>query len=71
VRESLTGNRTLVSAGGKFELGFFSPAGGGGGSNYYVGIWYKRIPGRTVIWVLNRDSPVADPASAELTVAQC
>ncbi|KAG2541943.1 hypothetical protein PVAP13_9NG665714 [Panicum virgatum] len=70
VRESLTGNRTLVSAGGKFELGFFSPAGGGGGSNYYVGIWYKRIPGRTVIWVLNRDSPVADPASAELTVAQ-
>ncbi|PUZ41797.1 LOW QUALITY PROTEIN: hypothetical protein GQ55_9G533500 [Panicum hallii var. hallii] len=66
--ESLAGNRTLVSAGGKFELGFFSPAGGG--SDYYVGVWYKRIPGRTVIWVLNRDSPVADPASAELTVAR-
>ncbi|KAJ1297847.1 hypothetical protein BS78_01G409100 [Paspalum vaginatum] len=65
--ESLSGNLTLVSAGGTFELGFFSPAGN---SNYYVGIWYKQIPGRTVIWVMNRDSPVADPSSAELTLAQ-
>jgi len=65
--ESLTGNRTLVSAGGMFELGFFSPAGN---SNYYVGIWYKQIPGRTVVWVMNRDSPVADPSSSELTLAQ-
>ncbi|XP_066385419.1 S-locus-specific glycoprotein S6-like [Miscanthus floridulus] len=65
--ESLTGNRTLVLAGGEFELGFFSPAGN---SSHYVGIRYKRIPGRTVIWVMNRDSPVTDPSSAELTVAQ-
>ena len=65
--DSLTGNRTLVSAGEKFELGFFSPAGN---STYYVGIWYKRIPGQTVVWVMNRDSPIADPSSAELTVAQ-
>ncbi|KAF8718824.1 hypothetical protein HU200_025130 [Digitaria exilis] len=67
VGESLAGNRTLVSSGGQFELGFFSPSGGN--SNYYVGIWYRRIPGRTVIWVMNRDSPIADPSSAELTVA--
>ena len=30
---------TLVSAGGKFELGFFSPTGSSGGKRY-VGIWY-------------------------------
>ncbi|KAF0913994.1 hypothetical protein E2562_026377 [Oryza meyeriana var. granulata] len=65
--ESLTGDRTLVSEEGKFELGFFCPAGD---SNYYVGIWYREIPGRTVIWVMNRDRPVAGPSSSELTVAQ-
>lgn len=67
VGESLTGNRTLVSKGRKFELGFFSPPTDNSG--YYVGIWYKQIPGRTVIWVMNRDCPVSDPSSAELTVA--
>ncbi|KAF8683608.1 hypothetical protein HU200_044529 [Digitaria exilis] len=61
--------RGRVSSGGQFELGFFSPSGGNSNSNYYVGIWYKRIPGRTVIWVMNRDSPITDPSSAELTVA--
>uniref|UniRef100_A0A453IFX4 Receptor-like serine/threonine-protein kinase n=1 Tax=Aegilops tauschii subsp. strangulata TaxID=200361 RepID=A0A453IFX4_AEGTS len=66
VGESLTGNRTLVSEGGKFELGFFSPAGD---SSYYVGIWYKQIPVQTVIWVMNRDRPVSDPSSSELTLA--
>ncbi|KAK1602652.1 hypothetical protein QYE76_007647 [Lolium multiflorum] len=66
--ESLTGNRTLVSEGGKFELGFFSPAGNGN-SSYYAGIWYKQIPVQTVIWVMNRDLPLSDPSSAELTVA--
>ncbi|KAI4993788.1 hypothetical protein ZWY2020_008101 [Hordeum vulgare] len=65
VGESLTGNRTLVSEGGKFELGFFSPAGD---SSFYVGIWYKQIPARTIIWVMNRDRPVSDPSSSELTV---
>ncbi|VAI07487.1 unnamed protein product [Triticum turgidum subsp. durum] len=66
VGESITGNRTLVSEGGKFELGFFSPAGD---STYYVGIWYKQIPAQTVIWVMNRDRPVSDPSSSELTLA--
>ncbi|XP_060669514.1 G-type lectin S-receptor-like serine/threonine-protein kinase At1g11410 isoform X2 [Ziziphus jujuba] len=47
----------LVSSGETFALGFFSP----GKSNYrYVGIWYHKIPGQTVVWVANRDSPVND-----------
>lgn len=50
------GGETIVSAGEKFELGFFSPQGS---SFRYVGIWYYRIPVRTVVWVANRDRPIS------------
>ncbi|CAA2993145.1 G-type lectin S-receptor-like serine threonine-kinase At4g27290 isoform X1 [Olea europaea subsp. europaea] len=46
---------TLVSYGGVFELGFFSP---GNSRNRYVGIWYKKIPGNTVVWVANKETPL-------------
>ncbi|KAL6884696.1 hypothetical protein ACP4OV_010632 [Aristida adscensionis] len=66
--ESLSGNRTLVSAGGRFELGFFSPPGNS--TQFYVGIWYAQIlPVQTVIWEINRDAPVPGPSSAELAVS--
>jgi len=66
---TISGDQTVVSRGGKFELGFFSPAGGGG-NNYYVGIWYKKVVSqRTPVWVANRAAPVADPASSRLAVA--
>jgi hypothetical protein len=45
---------TLVSAGGSFELGFFSP---GSSKNRYVGIWYVISKG-TVVWVANRETPL-------------
>ena len=51
------GTRTLVSKDGSFELGFFSP---GSSRNRYVGIWYKNIPVRTVVWVANRNNPIND-----------
>ncbi|KAJ7014898.1 G-type lectin S-receptor-like serine/threonine-protein kinase [Populus alba x Populus x berolinensis] len=51
------GTRTLVSKDGSFELGFFSP---GSSRNRYVGIWYKNIPVRTVVWVANRNNPISD-----------
>lgn len=55
--ESITtsDNQTLVSAGGVFQLGFFSPDGGAG---TYLGIWYYNITEHTVVWVANRQSPV-------------
>ncbi|KAL8510436.1 hypothetical protein ACS0TY_017305 [Phlomoides rotata] len=57
---------TLISSGGTFELGFFSPEN----SNYrYVGIWYKKIPVRTVVWIANRDNPLKD-ASGVLKVVE-
>ena len=48
---------TLVSAGGKFELGFFSPTGSSG-NKIYVGIWYHEWDNRTVVWVANRNFPI-------------
>ena len=49
---------TLVSAGGKFEFGFFSPTGSSGNKRY-VGIWYHEWDdNRTVVWVANRNFPI-------------
>ncbi|CAN1123992.1 G-type lectin S-receptor-like serine/threonine-protein kinase At2g19130 [Linum perenne] len=64
--QSLTGNQTLVSAGGVFELGFFKP---GKSERYYIGIWYKQVSPQTVIWVANRYSPVSDRFSSELKIS--
>ncbi|KAG6525781.1 hypothetical protein ZIOFF_015751 [Zingiber officinale] len=48
---------TLVSANGNFRLGFFSP---NGSNSRYIGIWYNNIPVHTVVWVANRQRPIAD-----------
>ncbi|PAN28117.1 hypothetical protein PAHAL_5G131900 [Panicum hallii] len=57
---SIAGNQTLVSPGGVFQLGFFSPDGAGAGGRRYLGIWYYNIrePRPTVVWVANRQSPL-------------
>uniref|UniRef100_A0A0D3EUU4 non-specific serine/threonine protein kinase n=1 Tax=Oryza barthii TaxID=65489 RepID=A0A0D3EUU4_9ORYZ len=63
----ITGNQTLVSSGGVFELGFFVPNGATDGRRY-LGIWYASIPGQTVVWVANRQDPVVNvPAVARLS----
>ncbi|GKF65374.1 G-type lectin S-receptor-like serine/threonine-protein kinase [Tanacetum coccineum] len=51
----LTDEDTLVSETGIFELGFFRP---NSSENKYLGMWYKNISLRTVVWVANRDHPV-------------
>jgi hypothetical protein len=55
--ESLLPGQTVVSDGGAFALGFFSPSNATP-ARQYIGIWYNSIPGRTVVWVGNRDAPV-------------
>lgn len=55
----------LVSTGRKFELGFFS-----GGSGRYLGIWYHRQVPQTVVWVANRDSPVAAGSTGVFEIAE-
>ncbi|KAF7038128.1 hypothetical protein CFC21_048345 [Triticum aestivum] len=54
---SITGNQTLVSAGGIFRLGFYNPPGSSD-ARAYLGIWYAGIPVQTVVWVANRQNPV-------------
>ncbi|CAL5335813.1 unnamed protein product [Camellia sinensis] len=62
--QSITGRNTIVSSGGSFEMGFFSP---GNSQNTYLGIWYKKISTRTVVWVANREIPLVN-SSGILTV---
>ncbi|GMN64982.1 hypothetical protein TIFTF001_034051 [Ficus carica] len=55
--QSLSDGGTLVSQRLiiRFELGFFTL---GKSNNRYVGIWYKNIPFRTVVWVANWCDPI-------------
>nr|GEY70207.1 G-type lectin S-receptor-like serine/threonine-protein kinase At1g61550 [Tanacetum cinerariifolium] len=52
---SISLGQTLVSANEAFELGFFNP---GNSTNRYIGIWYKNLIARKVIWVANRENPL-------------
>ncbi|MQM14797.1 hypothetical protein Taro_047731 [Colocasia esculenta] len=59
-RRPLSINQTIVSSGGAFALGFFSPASSRS-RRAYVGIWYNNIRGdKTVVWVANRRKPLMD-----------
>ncbi|KAL8487344.1 hypothetical protein ACS0TY_023862 [Phlomoides rotata] len=55
--QTIKDGETLVSSGGRFELGFFRP---GNSSNRYVGLWFKNVTETVVVWVANRDSPLSD-----------
>ncbi|KAH0936451.1 hypothetical protein HID58_013568, partial [Brassica napus] len=48
---------SLISEGEIFELGFFSPKNS---TLRYVGIWFKNIEPRTIVWVANRETPLSD-----------
>ncbi|XP_059279488.1 G-type lectin S-receptor-like serine/threonine-protein kinase At4g27290 isoform X1 [Lycium ferocissimum] len=65
---SITDGKTIVSSGGTFEMGFFSPSGS---SKRYIGIWYKQIlPMHTVVWVANREKPLMNTSSVVLKVCK-
>ncbi|XP_010273261.1 PREDICTED: G-type lectin S-receptor-like serine/threonine-protein kinase At4g03230 isoform X2 [Nelumbo nucifera] len=55
---------TLVSTGGIFELGFFTPGddftNGISTNKRYLGIWYHGLSPRSVVWVANRNQPILD-----------
>ncbi|XP_027909813.1 G-type lectin S-receptor-like serine/threonine-protein kinase At4g27290 isoform X2 [Vigna unguiculata] len=58
LRDSKNENETLVSTNGTFEAGFFSPEIDS--LRRYLGIWYKNISPRTVVWVANKENPLLD-----------
>uniref|UniRef100_A0A0E0KVN9 non-specific serine/threonine protein kinase n=1 Tax=Oryza punctata TaxID=4537 RepID=A0A0E0KVN9_ORYPU len=57
----------LISKGGDFALGFFSPATSN--QSLFLGIWYHNISERTYVWVANRDNPIAASSSATLSIS--
>ncbi|KAL7123321.1 hypothetical protein ACP275_01G099200 [Erythranthe tilingii] len=63
----ITDGETLISSGGTFELGFFSP---GNSKNRYVGVWFKNITAFTVVWVANRNDPITNSSGASLIVTR-
>ncbi|XP_019155150.1 PREDICTED: G-type lectin S-receptor-like serine/threonine-protein kinase At4g27290 [Ipomoea nil] len=58
---------TISSSGGRFELGFFKL---GSPSKQYVGIRYKQVPAKTVVWVANRNVPIANASQVVLKVTK-
>ncbi|GMP54382.1 hypothetical protein CsSME_00019576 [Camellia sinensis var. sinensis] len=63
--QSLSGNQTITSTGGNFELGFYKP---GNSSYYYIAMWYAKVSTLTIVWVANRDNPISDKYSSVLKI---
>ncbi|CAM8937376.1 unnamed protein product [Rhodiola kirilowii] len=64
--QTLSGDQTIVSAGGLFKLGFFTP---GNTSKHYIGIWYSKVSIETIVWVANRQAPISDRFKSELKIS--
>ena len=58
--QNLTSTQTLTSTGEIFELAIFEPDDG---SDWYLGIRYKKIPDKKVVWVANRDTPLSNSSA--------
>ncbi|XP_028801016.1 G-type lectin S-receptor-like serine/threonine-protein kinase At1g11410 [Neltuma alba] len=54
--QSLKDGDVLLSDGGTFGLGFFTP--GNNSRKRYVGIWYNKSSEPAVVWVANRQNPL-------------
>ncbi|XP_062175782.1 G-type lectin S-receptor-like serine/threonine-protein kinase At4g27290 [Alnus glutinosa] len=65
--QSLSASDTLLSQGGMFELGFFSP---GSSLKIYLGIWYKNFDEKNPVWVANRENPLSDQSSVSLNLSE-
>ncbi|EEF49994.1 hypothetical protein RCOM_1435780 [Ricinus communis] len=65
LNESITDRDIIVSRNGSFALGSFRP---GNSSHKYLGIWYNKLPGETVVWVANRNSPIPGSSSGFLSI---
>ncbi|KAJ9566235.1 hypothetical protein OSB04_002201 [Centaurea solstitialis] len=63
--QPLAVNQTLISSRQVFELGFFNSTN----NNLYLGIWYRQVHPRTIVWVANRDAPINSPFG-ELKIAE-
>ena len=58
-------NDSLLSLSGEFAFGFYALRNG----LYLVGVWFDRIPEKTLVWSANRDSPAEQGSTIQLTNA--
>ncbi|KAK3119209.1 hypothetical protein QOZ80_9BG0715860 [Eleusine coracana subsp. coracana] len=65
---ALAQNDKLVSANGKFALGFF-PSGSKFTNNTYLGIWFNQVPELTPVWTAHRDKPISNQSTRELKIS--
>lgn len=56
-------NSPLLSPSGDFAFGFYRLPSG----QFLLGIWFNKIPQRTVVWSGNRDNPAPPGSSVNLT----
>ncbi|XP_044956048.1 G-type lectin S-receptor-like serine/threonine-protein kinase At2g19130 [Hordeum vulgare subsp. vulgare] len=71
--QALAVNDKLVSNNGRYALGFFetnSSKSSQGTTNWYLGMWFNTVPKFTSAWVANRDKPIKNITSSELTISQ-
>lgn len=65
------GGDKLFSLDGKFALGFFQPGSKSHNTlNWYLGIWFNKVPKITPVWVANGDDPITQPALVRFTISQ-
>ncbi|KAK1612171.1 hypothetical protein QYE76_035844 [Lolium multiflorum] len=71
--QALAVHDKLVSSNGRYALGFFKPNSSKSSqdtTNWYLGIWFNTVPTFTPAWVANRDKPIKNTTSVELTISQ-
>ncbi|CAN6270919.1 unnamed protein product [Urochloa humidicola] len=65
VGQELTSGEKLISSNGKFAFGFFQTGTSKSSSdtplsNWYLGIWFHKLPKFTPVWVANGDKPIPE-----------
>uniref|UniRef100_A0ACD6AF55 Uncharacterized protein n=1 Tax=Avena sativa TaxID=4498 RepID=A0ACD6AF55_AVESA len=71
--QALAVNDKLVSKNGRYALGFFETNSSKSSQDttyWYLGIWFNTVPKFTSAWVANRDNPIKNTTSLELTISQ-
>jgi hypothetical protein len=70
--QALAANDKLISKNGRYALGFFKTSrikSSQYTTNWYLGIWFKMDPKFNSAWVANRDKPIENTNSLELTIS--
>ncbi|XP_037477820.1 G-type lectin S-receptor-like serine/threonine-protein kinase At2g19130 [Triticum dicoccoides] len=61
----------LVSLNGKFAAGFFQTGSKSHDTlNWYLGIWFNKVPKITPVWLANRDDPITQPALVRFIISE-